>query len=131
MAGVNGTMPGFAKACSQHLVTRWADAFFRGAGQVVFANNPLSGVFIVAALFAAVADGASPAVAVCGVLGLLGATAAAVLLRMDRNALQSGLFGYNGCLAGLGAATFLVGAADCGLRVCWSSAHCSARSLPF
>ena len=112
MAAVNGTMPCFAKACSQHLVTRWADAFFRGAGQVVFANNPLSGVLIVAALFAAVADGASPAVAVCGVLGLLGATAAAVLLRMDRNALQSGLFGYNGCLAGLGAATFLVGAAD-------------------
>ena len=113
MAAVNGTMPGFAKACSQHLVTRWTDAFFRGAGhQVVFANNPLSGVFIVAALFAAVADGASPAVAVCGVLGLFGATVAALLLRMDRNALQSGLFGYNGCLAGLGAATFLVGAAD-------------------
>lgn len=112
MAAVNGTMPGFAKACSQHLVPRLTDAFFRGAGQVVFANNPLSGVFIVAALFAAVADGASPAVAVCGVLGLFGATVAAVLLRMDRNALQSGLFGYNGCLAGLGAATFLVGAAD-------------------
>lgn len=112
VAAVNGTMPGFAKACSQHPLTRWADAFFRGAGQVVFANNPLSGVFIVAALFAAVADGASPALAVCGVLGLFGATVAAVLLRMDRNALQSGLFGYNGCLAGLGAATFLVGAAD-------------------
>ena len=50
--------------------------------------------------------------AVCGVLGLFGATLAAILLRVDRNATQSGLFGYNGCLAGLGAATFLAAAAD-------------------
>ena len=112
VAALNGTMPNFAKVCSHHRATRWADAYFRGAGQVVFANNPLSGAFIIAALFAAVADGASPAVAVCGVLGLFGATMAAVLLQMDRNALQSGLFGYNGCRAGLGAATFLAGAAD-------------------
>ena len=109
-AALNGTMPAFTKACSRHTATRWFDAFLRGAGQVVFANNPLSGAFIIAALFAAMADGASSAVAVCGLLGLLGGTAAAVFLQMDRNALQSGLFGYNGCLAGLGAATFLVGA---------------------
>lgn len=112
MSAINGTMVGFALVCSQHPLTRWADAFFRGAGQVVFANNPVSGAFIVAALFLAAADGASLAVAICGVLGLFSATAAAVFLQMDQNALQSGLFGYNGCLAGLGVATFLVGATD-------------------
>ena len=109
VAKLNGTMPRFATACSQHLPLRWFDAFLRGAGQVVFANNPLSGAFILAALFA---PGASSAVATCGLLGLFGGTAAAVVLQMDHNALQSGLFGYNGCLAGLGAATFLAGASD-------------------
>ena len=48
VASLNGTMPGFAQYCSQRRATRWVDAFFRGAGQVVFANNPLSGALILA-----------------------------------------------------------------------------------
>ena len=82
----------------------WADAFLRGASQVVLTNNPISGALILGGLFAADAFVAS-----CGVVGLFGATATAVLLRLDLQATCSGLFGYNGLLVGLGLATFLVG----------------------
>ena len=87
---MNGTMPEIAQVCMQWRVSRWADATLRGAGQVVFASNPISGLLILAALFGAVGDGGAPAVAVGGVLGLVSATATAIFLQLDNNAIQSG-----------------------------------------
>ena len=102
---VNGTMAVFTQTvASTSRVLLWADAFLRGASQVVLTNNPISGALIIGGLFAADAFVAS-----CGVVGLFGATATAVLLRLDLQATCSGLFGYNGLLVGLGLATFLVG----------------------
>ena len=42
-----------------------------------------------------------------GLLGLTGATAAAFLLKLDQQAITSGLFGYNGLLVGMAFGTFL------------------------
>ena len=78
------------------------DIVLRGASQVVLINNPVSGVLIITSLFFP-----SPIVGVHGVLGLTGATFTAMVLRLDAQALASGLFGYNGLLVGMALATFL------------------------
>ena len=80
----------------------FADAYLRGASQVVVINNPISGVLVIlACLFP------STIVGVHGMLGLLGATFMAYLLDLDEHALTSGLFGYNGLLVGMAFGTFL------------------------
>lgn len=81
-------------------------------------NNSLSGACVLASFFAAGSrhgDHEHAAyVGVCGVLGLSGATLAALLLSFGGHAVRSGLFGYNGVLVGLALATFLVGIWDVG-----------------
>ena len=87
---VNGTMAAFTQTvASTSRVLLWADAFLRGASQVVLTNNPISGALILGGLFAADAFVAS-----CGVVGLFGATATAVLLRLDLQATCSGCLLY-------------------------------------
>ena len=107
---LDGTMPIAAQVTLSYRVTRWTDAYLRGASQVVFASNPLSGLFILTALFVPVSDGGTACVGVCGLLGLFSSTATALFMGLDNNSIQGGLFGYNGFLTGLGAATFLAGA---------------------
>lgn len=80
----------------------FADHTLRGMGQVVFANSPLSGGIILAAL--ATAD---PALAGCALLGCASATAAAKAAPMDSAAVADGLRGFNGALVGCGFAVFL------------------------
>ena len=48
-----------------------------------------------------------PHVAIAGVLAVVVATLTAQWLRVDRESLHSGLYGYNGVLVGLALATFL------------------------
>ena len=50
--------------------------------------------------------------AVAALVGLIGATLAALGLRLDRSAIKNGLFGYNGVLVGIGLATVLDGEWD-------------------
>ena len=60
---VNGTMAAFTQTvASTSRVLLWADAFLRGASQVVLTNNPISGALIIGGLFAADAfvTGAKP-----------------------------------------------------------------------
>ena len=108
LGALNGTMPITIEFSSreQALPLRSAfgfvDATLRGASQVVVINNPISGIFIVASLCFP-----SAVVGVHGVVGLLGATLAAKMLRLDAQAFASGLFGYNGLLVGMALATFL------------------------
>ncbi|MFF2073934.1 urea transporter [Kitasatospora sp. NPDC058162] len=74
----------------------------RGVAQVDFMPSAVCGLFFVAALFAAGWQ--------YGLYGLLGsavATAAGYGLRLRRDAVETGLTGYNGCLVALGCAVFL------------------------
>jgi urea transporter len=82
------------------------DAYLRGAGQVMFQNNPLTGLLFLAGIF----WGASRWVALAATGGLVIATATArKLVRVDAPSLRSGLYGFNGILVGAGLATFVQG----------------------
>jgi urea transporter len=78
------------------------DALLRGTGQVMFQNNPLTGLLFLVGIFlnSAKLGGA-------GLLGLAASTLAAHLLGADRALIRNGLFGFNGILVGIGLAFFL------------------------
>jgi urea transporter len=108
---VKGTMPWAARRAAEHPATQFLDSLLRSMSQCVICNNPVTGIFVLAALFAAGTSSNqhehAAYVGICGILGLLGSTTGALVLRVDANSLQSGLFGYNGLLVGLSVATFL------------------------
>jgi urea transporter len=87
---------------------QFLDMNLRGAGQVIFQNNPLTGLlFIIAVCWGAYAAH-NIVVAVCAVLGLVVSTLTATLLDADRASQRQGLFGFNGFLVGVAVPTFLV-----------------------
>ncbi|MGV7092330.1 urea transporter [Siccibacter turicensis] len=87
-------------------VTKFIDVTLRGCAQVMFQNNPLTGlIFFIAIFIAAFAEG-NPAAAFGCVLGTVVATFTGLFSR-DRTSWLSGLYGYNGCLVGVALPTFL------------------------
>ncbi|XP_070707152.1 urea transporter 2-like [Pempheris klunzingeri] len=85
----------------QALVIQLLDWIFRGVAQVMFVNNPLSGLLITAGLFLQ-----NPWWALNGLLGTLVSTVSAILLGQNREAISVGLYGYNGTLVGILMAVF-------------------------
>ncbi|XP_060917077.1 urea transporter 1-like [Labrus mixtus] len=85
----------------QVLVIQLTDWIFRGVAQVMFVNNPLSGVLITCSLFLQ-----NPWWALNGLLGTLISTVSAMLLGQNREAISAGLHGYNGTLVGMLMAVF-------------------------
>ena len=98
----DGTMADSAKRADGNEAVAFVDSCLRGVGQVVFMNNPLTGLAILVAMFVA-----EPWLGFAGVLGLVVSTAAAILIGMDRGAIRAGLFGFNGVLVGAGMSLFL------------------------
>lgn len=84
-----------------HPVTGPADCLLRGIGQVVFQNNPLSGLIILLALFYN-----SMVYGLICVLGVAASTLMAVALKADRSLIRNGLFGFNGALVALALVAF-------------------------
>lgn len=84
-----------------HKVLGFVDWSLRGVGQVVFQNNPLSGLVILAALFFNSWIYGS----IC-VLGVFTSTAVAIALRADKGLIHDGLYGFNGALVGLALVAF-------------------------
>jgi urea transporter len=78
------------------------DALLRGTGQVMFQNNPLTGLLFLVGIFVNSAE-----LGGAGLLGLAASTLAAYLLGADRALIRNGLFGFNGILVGIGLAFFL------------------------
>jgi len=78
------------------------DTLLRGTGQVMFQNNPLTGLLFLVGIFVN-----SALLGLAGVIGLIVSTLTAVILGADRTAIRAGLFGFNGILAGIGLAFFL------------------------
>uniref|UniRef100_Q62668-4 Isoform 4 of Urea transporter 2 n=1 Tax=Rattus norvegicus TaxID=10116 RepID=Q62668-4 len=83
------------------LVLQFLDWVLRGAAQVMFVNNPLSGLIIFIGLLIQ-----NPWWTIAGALGTVVSTLAALALSQDRSAIASGLHGYNGMLVGLLVAVF-------------------------
>ncbi|XP_040928979.1 LOW QUALITY PROTEIN: urea transporter 1-like [Betta splendens] len=97
---------GDMRLCGQWVKRRVAavqlvDWTLRGVAQVMFVNNPVSGLLITAGLFLQ-----DPWWAANGLLGTLVSTVSAVLLRQNREAISAGLYGYNGTLVGVLMAAF-------------------------
>uniref|UniRef100_A0A4W6BUJ9 Urea transporter n=1 Tax=Lates calcarifer TaxID=8187 RepID=A0A4W6BUJ9_LATCA len=85
----------------QGVVIQLLDCVFRGVAQVMFVNNPLSGLLITAGLFLQ-----DPWWALNGLLGTLVSTVSAIVLGQNREAISAGLYGYNGALVGMLMAVF-------------------------
>jgi urea transporter len=93
--------------CASSPILRFVDINLRGVGQVMFQDNPLTGLlFLAAVAWGSFAAGA-PEVFVAGALAVVTATLAALWLRVDKPTLNAGLYGYNGVLIGLALATFI------------------------
>ena len=93
--------------CASSRLLRFVDINLRGIGQVMFQDNPLSGLlFLLAIAWGSFAAG-MPQVAVGGVLALVAGTLTAQWLRVEPAALGAGLYGYNAFLVGLCLGTFL------------------------
>ena len=88
-------------------IVRFLDINLRSIGQVMFQNNPLTGILFLAAIAWASYAAGVPRVAIAGVLAVVVANLTAQWLNADRESLHAGLYGYNGVLVGLALATFL------------------------
>ncbi|XP_064164533.1 urea transporter 2-like isoform X1 [Anguilla rostrata] len=85
----------------QFFLLQLLDWVLRGAAQVMFVNNPLSGLIIFGGLILQ-----NRWWALNGFVGTLFATISALLLHQSREAIAAGLYGYNGILVGLLMAVF-------------------------
>ncbi|XP_009481800.2 urea transporter 2 [Pelecanus crispus] len=83
------------------LMIQFIDWVLRGISQVMFVNNPLSGLIVVAGLLVQ-----NPWWTLTGCLGTVVSTLTALILGQDRSAIAAGLYGYNGILVGLLIAVF-------------------------
>jgi urea transporter len=102
-----------AQDAPRRVADRWADlaqrspavegvdALLRGVGQVMFQNNPLTGLLFLVGIFVN-----SFKLGGAGLLGLAASTLAAYLLGADRALIRAGLFGFNGILVGIALAFF-------------------------
>ncbi|XP_054253221.1 urea transporter 2-like [Indicator indicator] len=83
------------------LMVQLVDWILRGTSQVMFVNNPFSGLIILVGLFIQ-----SPWWMLTGCTGMIVSTLTALALSQDRSAIAAGLHGYNGILVGLLMAVF-------------------------
>ncbi|TRY95888.1 hypothetical protein DNTS_021410 [Danionella cerebrum] len=99
---ISGDMTVFAEWMKgQFILLQILDWVLRGAAQVMFVNNPLSGLIIFAGLLLQ-----NRWWALNGFVGTLFATISALILCQNRGAIAAGLYGYNGILVGLLMAVF-------------------------
>lgn len=82
-------------------VVVFGEQVLRGIGQVVFQNNPVSGLIILGALFL----NSWIYGAIC-LLGTVVSTLTARILDADKGLVADGLFGFNGALVGLALVAF-------------------------
>jgi urea transporter len=93
--------------CKGSAILRFVDINLRGIGQVMFQDNPLSGLLFFIAIGWGSFVAGMPEVAIGGVVALLAGTLTAQWLRVDAAGLAAGLYGYNAYLVGLALGTFL------------------------
>lgn len=86
----------------------FVDTLLRGAGQVMFQNNPLTGLVILVGIFwAEYSIPHSPPVGWGAMIALVTGTVTAMVLGVDRKSITNGLYGFNAILVGIALSTFL------------------------
>lgn len=93
--------------CADSAALRFVDVNLRGVGQVMFQNHPVAGLLFLAAIVWGSMEAGVPQVALAGAVAVVVGTLTAQWLRVDREALHAGLYGYNAVLVGLALATFI------------------------
>ncbi|AFZ18440.1 urea transporter [Allocoleopsis franciscana] len=88
-----GTMQALNQRLTNQPLLDFINATLRGISQVIFVNNPLSGLLILAAMFIQ-----SPWLGSMSLVGTASATLTAIALKSNRGAIQNGIFGFNGML---------------------------------
>jgi urea transporter len=86
---------------------RFIDVNLRGSGQVMFQNNPLTGLLFLAGIFWGSYTAGMPQVGIGALLALVVATLTAMAINVDNKSLRIGLYGFNGILVGAALPTFL------------------------
>ncbi|MCM3904059.1 MAG: urea transporter [Pyrinomonadaceae bacterium] len=97
--------------CISSRVLRFVDINLRSIGQVMFQNNPLTGLLFLAAVAWGSYVGGVPRVFIGGLVAVVTATLTAQWLHVDDESLKSGLYGFNAYLTGLALPTFLTSSA--------------------
>jgi urea transporter len=97
-----GTMPEWFERVEGNPILEFVDSCLRGVGQVVFMNNPITGLAILVAIWVY-----SAWIGFAATLGLVASNIAALLLGLDRAAFRVGLWCFNGVLVGAGLGLFL------------------------
>jgi urea transporter len=104
---MKGLLAGWERLCAASAVLRFVDISLRGVGQVMFQDNPLTGLLFIVAIGWGSHAGGVPEVAIGGLVALVAATLSAYWLRVEKDALHAGLYGFNAYLVGLALPTFL------------------------
>lgn len=84
-----------------HSLGSFFDTVLRGIGQVVFQNNPLSGLIILLGILIN-----SWIYALVCIVGVVASSSTAILLKADKQLIRDGLFGFNGALVALALIAF-------------------------
>jgi urea transporter len=104
---MKGLLAWWEGACTGSKAMRFVDVNLRGIGQVMFQDNPLSGLLFFIAIGWGSFVAGMPQVAIGGLVALVAGTLTAQWLRVDAAGLAAGLYGYNAYLVGLALGTFL------------------------
>ncbi|WP_243545726.1 urea transporter [Pseudodesulfovibrio tunisiensis] len=91
------------KGLAENPLFAFGDAVLRGCGQVMFQNNPITGLLFFVGMFVN-----SWQLGICALLGTIVSTAVAWMLGADKGAIRAGLFGFNGTLAGVALPFYFV-----------------------
>lgn len=96
-----GTLPGFSQRLGGHRPAAILATALRSLGQVIFINNPVSGLLLLLALL-----WQSAAIGVFTALGIAAANVTARLIGCERGARRNGIYGFNGALVGSATGAF-------------------------
>ncbi len=90
-----GTLPRLTQRWEGHTFGVALTSAMRSVGQVIFINNPISGLLLLLALLAQ-----TPVMGLFAALGVATANLTAQAIGCDRGARRNGIYGFNGALAG-------------------------------
>lgn len=96
-----GTLPGFSSRLGGRRAAHLLSTGLRSLGQVIFINNPVSGLLLLLALLLQ-----SAAMGLFAALGIAAANLTARLIGAERSTRRNGIHGFNGALVGAAAAAF-------------------------
>ena len=102
-----GTAPhSWGALASQNTFIHVVDVCLRGAGQVMFQNNPLTGLFFLVGIFWGAYSAHMISVGIGAIIGTVMGTLTAYATRAPKENINMGLHGYNGILVGCALPTF-------------------------